>query len=592
MTAHDHDPAAPTSPTPPTASRRRRILEPGRNKVRTLLVIVAFTGIYATIVLRLAWFGSLDMAVAGLSPAPPSIARPDILDRNGDLLARDMPAFSAFAEPRRIVDADEAVEKILAIFPDLNARDLHTRLSGRSGFTWIRRSISAREQQALWEQGIPGVGFRRETRRLYPNGSVAAQVLGAVNIDNKGIAGIERWIDQSGLEVLQMAGLDLKRQDLAPVQLSVDMKVQHAFTDELRKEIDRFKAVGGAGLVLDVTNGEVVSLVSLPDFDPNDATQAQKPEHINRINVGVYEMGSTFKAMTTAMALDSGVFNIHSVLDASKPLSFGRFRINDFRGEKRPLNMPEAFLVSSNIAFARMAMGVGVEGHKSFLGQLGQLDRLTTELPESASPIVPRNWQAVNTATIAFGHGLAVTPLQAAMGIGAMVNGGHLIRPTFVKGTDPAERTIRDDVVTPATGEALRYLMRLNAISGSAKGANIDGYYIGGKTGTAEKVVNGRYDKSKVMTSFMGILPAHDPKYLFLVILDEPKAVEGTHGFRTSGWNAVPAAGRILRRILPIMRMPPTMGNPAQPFPHTVAQRAWGADRLQIPVADAVLANY
>lgn len=592
MTALDHDPAAPTSPTPSAVSRRRRILEPGRNKVRTLLVIAAFTGIYATIGLRLAWFGSLDMEVAGYSPAPPSIARPDILDRNGDLLARDMPAFSAYAEPRRIVDTDEAVEKILAIFPDLNARSLHTRLSGRSGFTWIKRSITAREQEALWAQGIPGVGFRRETRRLYPNGSVAAQVLGAVNIDNKGIAGIERWIDQNGLEVLQMAGLDLKRQDLAPVQLSVDMKVQHAFTDELRQEIERYKAVGGAGLVLDVTNGEVVSLVSLPDFDPNDATQAQKPENINRINVGVYEMGSTFKAMTTAMALDSGVFNIHSVLDASKPLSFGRFRINDFRGEKRPLNMPEAFLVSSNIAFARMAMGVGVEGHKNFLSQLGQLERLTTELPESASPIVPRNWQAVNTATIAFGHGLAVTPLQAAMGIGAMVNGGHLIRPTFVKGTDPAERTIRDDVVTPTTGEALRYLMRLNAISGSAKGANIDGYYIGGKTGTAEKVVNGRYDKSKVMTSFMGILPAHDPKYLFLVILDEPKAVEGTHGFRTSGWNAVPAAGRILRRILPIMRMPPTMGNPAQPFPHTVAQRAWGSDRLKAPVVDAVLANY
>ncbi|MEH6718883.1 MAG: penicillin-binding protein 2 [Aurantimonas endophytica] len=581
---------APAAPTPPT--RRRRVIEPGRNRVRTAITIVAFAGIYATLVLRLAWFGSIDMADASRSPAPPSIARPDILDRNGDLLARDIPSFSAFAEPRRIVDTDEAVEKILAVLPDLNARSLYQRLSGRSGFTWIKRSITAREQQALWEQGIPGVGFRRETRRLYPNGTAAAQVLGAVNIDNKGIAGIERWIDQSGFEVLQMAGLDLQRQDLEPVQLSIDLKVQHAFTDELRREIDRYKAVGGAGLVLDVTNGEVVSLVSLPDFDPNDATQAQKPENINRINVGVYEMGSTFKAMTTAMALDSGVFNIHSVLDASKPLSFGRFRINDFRGEKRPLNLPEAFLVSSNIAFGRMAMGVGVEGHKSFLRQLGQLDRLTTELPESASPIVPRNWQAVNTATIAFGHGLAVTPLQAAMGVGALVNGGRLIRPTFVKGTDPVARTIHDQAVTPETGEALRYLMRLNAISGSAKGANIEGYYIGGKTGTAEKVVNGRYDKSRVMTSFMGILPANDPKYLFLVILDEPKAVEGTHGFRTSGWNAVPAAGRILRRILPIMRMPPTMGNPPQPFPHTVAQRAYGLERLRMPASDAVLANY
>lgn len=368
--------------------------------------------------------------------------------------------------------------------------------------------------------------------------------------------------------------------------------MQHAFAHELSKEIEHFEAVGGAGLVLDVTNGEVISLVSIPDFDPNDATQAQKPEHINRINVGVYEMGSTFKAMTTAMALDSGVFNIHSIFDASKPLSFGRFRVNDFRGENRPLNLPEAFLVSSNIAFGRMAMGVGVEAHPTFLRRLGQLDRLTTELPESASLIVPRNWQAVNTATIAFGHGLAVTPLQAAVGVGALVNGGKLIRPTFVKGTDTSARTIRSDVVTDGTGEPLRYLMRLNTISGSAKGANVEGYYIGGKTGTAEKVVNGRYEKTRVMTSFMGILPANDPKYLVLVILDEPKPVEGTYGFRTSGWNAVPAAGRILNRILPIMRLAPTMGAPVNPFPTLTAQRAFGSQRLRTVALVPPISDY
>lgn len=574
----------------PSLGRRSRL--PARHpRSRSLLAIGLFLAVYAIIFLRLAWFGLVEENVARYSPAPPSVSRPAILDRNGEILARDIASSSAFAEPRRIVDVDEAVEKILAIFPDLDGKDLHRRLSGDSGFTWVKRTITPRQQQALWEQGIPGVGFRKETRRLYPNGPAAAQVLGAVNIDNEGIAGIERWIDQSGLEALRSSGLDLDGESLAPVQLSVDLRVQHAFAHQLSEEIEHFDAVGGAGLVLDVTNGEVISLVSIPDFDPNDAAQAQKPEHINRINVGVYEMGSTFKAMTTAMALDSGVFDIHSVLDASKPLSFGRFRINDFRGENRPLNLPEAFLVSSNIAFGRMAMGVGVEAHKTFLGQLGQLDRLTTELPESASPIVPRNWQAVNTATIAFGHGLAVTPLQAAMGVGALVNGGKLIRPTFVKGTDTTARTVHDGVVTDGTGEALRYLMRLNAISGSAKGANVEGYYIGGKTGTAEKVVNGRYEKTKVMTSFMGILPANDPKYLVLVILDEPKPVEGTHGFRTSGWNAVPAAGRILRRILPIMRLAPTMGAPAAPFPNVMAQRAFGSERLRTaafapPVSD------
>lgn len=542
--------------------------------------------------LRLMQLGLQDVPAEGYAVAPPSVARPTILDRNGVVLATDLPAYSVFAEPRRMVDVDEAVEKITSVLPHLDAGRLHRRLSTQRGFEWIERKISPQAQQELWSLGIPGVGFRRETRRVYPNGAEAGQVLGAVNIDNKGIAGIERWIDQNGLEALQMAGMRLNSRNLEPVHLSLDLQVQHAFAFELKKEIERYQAIGGAGLVLDVTNGEVVSLVSIPDFDPNDATQALKPEHINRINVGVYEMGSTFKAMTTAMALDSGTFGLHSVFDATQPIRFGRMAIRDFRGENRPLNMPEAFLVSSNIAYGRMAMGVGVEGHKAYLRNLGQLDRLVTELPESASPIVPRNWREVNTATIAFGHGLAVTPLQAAMGVGALVNGGRVIRPTFIKDSSPEARTLHPEAVSPAAGEALRYLMRLNALAGSARGADIEGYYLGGKTGTAEKVVNGRYEPKRVMTSFMGVVPANDPKYLFVVILDEPQPSKETYGFRTSGWNAVPAAGRILRRLLPMMRVTPTMGAPSDPFPGIVAQRAHGHQRLGQAVHAQALMDY
>ncbi|WP_188052324.1 peptidoglycan D,D-transpeptidase FtsI family protein [Aureimonas fodinaquatilis] len=574
-----------------TPKRKLGPIEPARNRIRTLTTVTLFAIAYAAITARLLAFGVADETSTAYYPVTPSVARPDIHDRNGSILATDLPSYSAFAEPRRIVDVDEAVEKILAVFPELNARSLHSRLRGESGFTWIKRSVTPAEQQSLWQQGIPGVGFRRETSRLYPNGPAAAQVLGAVNIDNQGISGIEKWVDQSGLDALRSAGMDLQKADLTPVELSLDLKVQQAFAHELHAEIERYNAIGGAGLVLNVNNGEVISLVSIPDFDPNDSTQALKPENINRINVGVYEMGSTFKALTTAMSLDSGIYNMHSVLDASKPLSFGRFRINDFRGENRPLNVPEAFLASSNIAFGRMAMGVGVDQHKSFLKKLGQLDRLVTELPENATPIVPKNWQPVNTATIAFGHGLAVTPLQAAMGVSALVNGGHLIRPTFIKGSDVSARTIQDAVIKTETVEELRYLMRLNALSGSAKGADLPGYYVGGKTGTAEKVVNGRYDKTRVMTSFMGVLPANNPQYLVLVILDEPKPTKDTHGFRTSGWNAVPAASRIMRRILPIMRVAPKLGTPENPFPYVTAQRPFGINRIQTDQPNLTLTN-
>ncbi|SHJ14193.1 peptidoglycan D,D-transpeptidase FtsI family protein [Aureimonas altamirensis] len=551
-------------------------MESGKSRVRVNLVLGIFIAAHVAIVARLVDFAYSEPAVPNYGIAAPSTARPDILDRNGNILARDLATFSVYAEPRRIVDADEAVEKLLTAMPDLNAKSLYQRLSGKSGFTWIKRSINPAKQQEILNLGIPGIGFREEVKRLYPNGPAAAQVLGAVNVDNVGIAGIEKWIDTSGLGVLRTTGMRYERADLDPVQLSIDLYVQHAFTDQLAKEIEKYEAVGGAGLLMDVTNGEVLSLVSLPDFDPNDPTQALKKENINRINVGVYEMGSTFKALTTAMAIDSGQFNLRSVIDASKPLSFGRFAIRDYRGEYRPLNLPEAFLVSSNIAFGKMALAVGVEKHKAFLAKMGETTRLTTELPESAAPIVPKRWTEVNTATIAFGHGLAVTPLQAATGVAGLVNGGHLIRPTFIKDTPVADRMIADNVVAPETSETLRYLMRLNAVMGSAKRANVPGYFIGGKTGTAEKVVNGRYDKSRVMTSFMGVLPANNPKYLMLVILDEPKGSKETYGFRTSGWNAVPAGGRIFERILPLLHLAPVFDNPPDPFPVATRQNAYG----------------
>lgn len=506
-------------------------------------------------------------------------ARPDIVDRNGEILATDVMSYSVFAEPRNIIDPDEATELLTAVFPDLNARDLRDRLSTELGFIWVKREISPRQRAEVHRLGIPGVGFLPEHKRVYPNGVAAAHVLGFANIDNQGIAGIEKWIDEQGLTDPEGVGVAGGGAALAPVRLSIDLRVQHAMRDELLKSKEKFKAIAAAGAILDVRTGEVVALASLPDYDPNIPADALKPDNINRINVGVYEMGSTLKALTIAMGLDSGKYTVNSTLDARSNLRFGRHSIGDYRGQGRVLTVPEVFVHSSNIGTARMALGVGVEGHREFLRRMGQLDRLRTELPENAMPIVPARWGEINTATIAFGHGLAMAPLQAAMATASLMNGGYLITPTFLHRTEEQAREIAQRVIKPETSEAMRYMMRLNAETGSAARASIAGFYVGGKTGSAEKVVNGRYQKGTLLTTFFAVSPSDDPRYLFLTILDEPKGLPETHGFATAGWNAAPLAGNIIERTAHLLDIPVKSNPPERPFPLMTRLGAWGTQR-------------
>jgi cell division protein FtsI (penicillin-binding protein 3) len=327
--------------------------------------------------------------------------------------------------------------------------------------------------------------------------------------------------------------------------------------DELLAAREKFKAIAAAGVLTDVRTGEVVAMVSLPDYDPNNPREALDPTRINRLTTGVYEMGSTFKALTLAMALDSGKITLKSSFDASHPLQYGKYAIHDFHAQNRVLTVPEIFTYSSNIGTARMAVSLGVEHHKWFLKKMGQLDRLRTELPESAEPIVPKRWMELNTVTIAFGHGLSVAPLQAVAAIGALMNGGHLIPPTFLKRSEKDAMALSTQVVKPETSDKMRYLMRLNVEKGSATRADVKGYYVGGKTGTSEKVVAGRYSKTKVLTSFTAVFPADQPRYLLLVMLDEPQVTPETHGFTTSGWNAVPVGGAIVGRIAPLLGIEP-----------------------------------
>ncbi len=535
-----------------------------KTKARIGLAIVAFAGIYGVIALRLVMFASVSDghgARRSVGQDALATARPDILDRNGQILATDIKTPSLFAEPRKLIDVDEAEELLTAVMPDLDAAEVRDRLSSKRGFVWLKREITPKQQQEIHRLGIPGVGFLTENKRVYPNGPVVSHEIGHVNIDNQGIAGIEKWLDGQGLAALHMAGLATDRLQ-QPVQLALDLRVQFALRDELIAAREKFKAKASSGVVVNVNTGEIVALVSEPDYDPNNPREANDPSRINRLTTGVYEMGSTFKVLTVAMALNSGKATLASAFDASHPLQYGRFAIHDYEPMHRALSVPEIFTYSSNIGAARMALAVGVEGHKAFLRKMGQLDRLRTELPESAEPIVPKRWGELNTVTIAFGHGLSVAPLQAVMGIAATLNGGRLIPPTFLKRNEAQAQALAKQVLKPETSRAIRYLMRLNAEKGTATKANVNGYYIGGKTGTAEKVVGGHYSKHKLLTDFMAVLPADKPKYLMMIMLDEPQPVEGTHGFATAGWNAAPTAAKVIARIAPLLDIEPRFDLP------------------------------
>ena len=535
-----------------------------KTKARLGLAIVAFAGIYGVIALRLVMFATVNDghgARRSVGQDAVATARPDILDRNGQVLATDVKAPSLFAEPRKLIDVDEAEELLTAVLPDLDSNEVRERLSSKRGFVWLKREISAKQQQEIHRLGIPGVGFLTENKRVYPNGAVVSHEIGHVNIDNQGIAGIEKWLDSQGLAALHMAGLATDRLQ-QPVQLALDLRVQFVLRDELAAAREKFKAKASSGVILNVNTGEIVALVSEPDYDPNNPREANDPTRINRLTTGVYEMGSTFKILTVAMALDSGKATLASTFDASHPLQYGRFAIHDYEPMHRALSVPEIFTYSSNIGAARMALAVGVEGHQAFLRKMGQLDRLRTELPESAEPIVPKRWGELNTVTIAFGHGLSVAPLQAVMGIAATLNGGRLIPPTFLKRDQADADKLAKQVLKPETSRAIRYLMRLNAEKGTATKANVNGYYIGGKTGTAEKVVGGHYSKHKLLTDFMAVLPADKPKYLMMIMLDEPQASPETHGFATAGWNAAPTAAKVIARIAPLLDIEPRFDLP------------------------------
>ncbi|HEY4202657.1 MAG TPA: penicillin-binding protein 2 [Devosiaceae bacterium] len=527
-------------------------------KARIRWVILGLILIFGIVCGRLIQLGAFvaDPTIEGQARDIISATRPAILDRNGMEMAVDIRVPSLFAEPRRIIDVDEAVEKLTQVLPDLDRNSLRQKLSGDQGFVWIKRELTPALEEKVMRLGIPGLDFLTESKRFYPGGPEASHVLGAVNIDNQGIAGIEKSMDNEDVALLQSVGL-ARGQALTPVNLSIDMRVQHAMRDQLEDALTRYRAVAAAGVMMDIKTGEILGLVSLPDFDPNDPGSALKDGRFNRITAGKYELGSTMKTVTFAAALDSGAVKLSDSFDARFGVRFGRFTIDDFHGQHRILSVPEIYKYSSNIGTIHIMQTLGKENFRNFLTRIGFDDELVTELPERTTTTVPKKFSDVVAATASFGHGISVTPMHMLAAVSAFVNDGNYVPPTFYKRSPEDAEKLYKRLISPQTSLEIRELMRLNALEGSGSRMNMyaDGFRVGGKTGTAEKVVNGQYS-NKDFNVFASAFPLDNPRYAMVILVDEPHAENAQRG-TTAGWNAGEVTGKIIARVAPMLGIAP-----------------------------------
>jgi cell division protein FtsI (penicillin-binding protein 3) len=491
-----------------------------------------------------------------------AVHRARITDRNGVLLAGSLATRSLYANAKLIrrFGIEETAKALHRTMPDLNYQVLLSKLQSGKKFVYIKRHLTPQEQARVNDLGIPGLEFEDTERRVYPLGNLFAHVLGFVDVDNRGLAGIERYFEKELIS------------SQTPLTLSVDERIQHIVHDELTKAIDEFKAIGGVGL----------SMVSLPDFDPNHLRTATPEARFNRATLGVYEMGSTFKTFTMAAALEYGTATLQSRYNAINPIRIGRFAITDSHPENRMLNVPEIYVHSSNIGTVRMIMEVGIERQKRFLGKLGLYEKMKIEMPELALPLIPNPWHEVNMMTVSYGHGISVTPLHLVRSFAALAGDGILRNPTLLKQKEATSSPTGEAIVKKEVVAQMRQLMRLVVRYGTGKKADAEGYRVGGKTGTAEKVKSGGYAGNDKIASFIGAFPMDNPRYLVLVMVDEPRGNKKTYGFATGGWVSAPVVGNIVSRMGALLAIPPKYNLPEETVsPEEEEQRKKGFIEVQ-----------
>ncbi|MDR0677274.1 MAG: penicillin-binding protein 2 [Holosporaceae bacterium] len=512
-------------------------------KQRILFVISVFLILFLILIFRLTQvmvFNKREKSHV-LDSVFPLISRADILDRRGVIIATSLPTVSLYACPHEILNAKESAEKIASVLKDLNKADIEKKLSSQKKFLWIKRHLSPLQEQEVLNQGIPGMHFLRTEKRVYPDSNLVSHAAGSTDIDNIGISGIEKVFDDS------------LRESPEPIYLSIDVKVQHAVRDELQKGIDEFSAIGGAAIVMKISTGEIISMVSLPDFDPNINSDPNAKEHFNMVTSSAIEPGSSAKIFNTTMAFESGQITPFTQFDARAPLKVGRFVIHDFKGKKTFLSVEEILKYSSNIGSARIALSVGAAAQKEFFKKIGLLDVISCELLETQRPLYPRHWTDISSMTISYGHGIAFSPLHIITVVSGILNNGFFNNPTLLKRKNaPQVRRI----ISQKTSDLIKALMRINVTEGTNKFADVPGYCVGGKSGTAEKQRHGQYLKESNYTGFVGAFPMTNPQYSIYLVLDDPKITPKTYGYRTAGWNATPVAARIIKRIGSMLEVP------------------------------------
>ena len=538
-----------------------------RAEGRLLLLGAAFVAAFVTVGARMGLLAATEPMEPQTAIAGTSIVaqRADITDRQGRILATNLVTHSLYAQPQQMVDPAGAAEKLAAIFPDLDAERLKADFSGKRKFLWVKKKISPEQMQLVHEIGDPGLLFGPREMRLYPNGAIAAHILGGASFGREGVSSAE-VVGTAGVEKTFDAWLRDPANGGAPLQLSLDLTIQSTVEDVLYGGMKLMNAKGATAILMDVRSGEVVAMASLPDFDPNTRPapllkgDPSDSPLFNRAVQGVYELGSTFKIFAIAQALDLGLVNPETMVETKGPMVWGKFRIRDFHNYGPQLSVTDVIVKSSNIGTAHIAQAIGGVRQQDFLGRLGMFDPTPIELVEAPTgkPLRPAKWPEITTLTVSYGHGLAASPLHLAAAYATMINGGTKVAPTILKRTK-VETGPR--IVSEGTSAIVRSMLRQVVQRGTATFGDVEGYEVGGKTGTADKPkpTGGGYYKDKVVATFAAAFPMSDPKYVLIVSLDEPVETSGTEPRRTAGWTAVPVGAEIIRRAAPLLGLRPAL---------------------------------
>ncbi|CTQ48853.1 peptidoglycan D,D-transpeptidase FtsI family protein [Jannaschia donghaensis] len=567
------DPFVPVTPTIPRPRPPESVMvreNPERARVRSERRLKFTAGCFlvgfAVIGMKMGAISASEAReprTGGLAGAGIVSARADVTDRHGRVLATNVNAVALYAQPHLMVDPEQAAEGLAAIFPDMSVETWTRRFTSGSKFYWLKGNISPEQQQAVHDMGEPGLLFGSREMRVFPNGPLASHILGGARYgaqdvraaEIKGIAGVEAVFDDY---------LSDPTREGAPLRLSIDLSVQAALERVLHSGMNLMNAKGASAILMDVHTGEIVSMASMPDFDPNDRpmvlTTGDRGDDplFNRAVQGVYELGSTFKIFTVAQSLELGLTNAGTMIDTKGPLRQGRFRIRDFHNYGPRLSVTDVIVKSSNIGTARMALAIGAERQQDFLRSLGFFEATPVELTEApgARPIVPQRWPDISTMTISYGHGLSASPLHLATAYASVLNGGTRVTPTLL--AQDGAPTPGPRIVSSRVSAEARHMLRQVVTRGTASLMEVEGYQVGGKTGTADKPSpTGGYYDDKTITTFAGMFPAQNPKYVIVVTLDEPEINAAGEQRRTAGWTAVPVASEIVRRAAPLLGLRP-----------------------------------